>query len=502
MNGILQSNLLNMRITFVYPDLATDDPTYTGYFHHGIASLSAVLKKAGHRTSLIQLLKKISEEEFQEKVKALNPDLIGFSSTAHVFPFVKKYAKAAKKVTSAPIICGGVHPTVCPEEVIKDESIDMICRGEGDLAMVELCQKMESGQPIENVKNIWLKKGERIFRNELRALITNLDELPFPDREIYDYPLLNLEKRGIGTFMFSRGCPYQCTFCCESTLRKLYSNSQYYHRTRSPRTVIAEIKETVKKYPFIKFVRFDDDLLFVRKDWVKEFVPLYKKEINLPFSSDIRVNLMTENLLSLLKEAGGYLLRIGVESGDDFILKEVLNKGITVEQIKKAFKTARQKGFKTQAYNMVGLPGEGPKEILETIKLNAEINPNLSVVSIFYPYKGTFLYELCVQKRYLKEEDAEVPQNYYSYSVLSLPTIGREQISFFFHYFHLLKKFYSFLFKIPFSRPLVFLADKILSFRYAPELINAIFNPLRVMKRKVFKILKKEVKQDTEAISK
>jgi len=106
LNGILQSNLLNMRITFVYPDLATDDPTYTGYFHHGIASLSAVLKKAGHRTSLIQLLKKISEEEFQEKVKALNPDLIGFSSTAHVFPFVKKYAKAAKKVTSAPIICG------------------------------------------------------------------------------------------------------------------------------------------------------------------------------------------------------------------------------------------------------------------------------------------------------------------------------------------------------------------------------------------------------------
>ncbi|MDO8436427.1 MAG: radical SAM protein [bacterium] len=489
-----------MRITFVYLDLAATDPTYTGYFCHGIAALSAILKKAGHKTSLIQLTKAIPEEEFQEKVRVLNPDLIGFSSTAHVFPFVIKYAKAAKKAIDVPIICGGVHPTICPEEVIKDENIDMICRGEGDLAMEELCQKMESGQSIEAVKNIWSKKRNKIFKNELRPLITNLDELPYPDREIFDYANLNLEKRGVGTFMFSRGCPYQCTFCCESTLRKLYLNSQTYYRFRSPRSVVFEIKETIGKYPFIKFIRLDDDLLFARMDWVKEFVPLYKKEINLPFSSDIRVNLMTEELLHLLREAGGHLLRVGVESGDNFILKEILNKGITVKQIKRAFKTAKEKGFKVQAYNMIGLPGEGPKEILETIKLNAEIKADLSVVSIFYPYKGTNLYELCLKKGYFKEKDAELPKNYYSYSVLSLPTIRREQISFFFNYFHLLKKFYSYLFKIPFSRSLIFLAGKTLSFRYAPELISAIFNPLRITKRKVFKILKKEVRQDTEAI--
>ncbi len=490
-----------MRVTFVYPDLATDEPTYTGYFHHGIASLSAILKKAGYLTNLIQFTKEISEEEFQRKVKASNPDLIGFSSTAHVFSFVKKYAKAAKKIKNVSVICGGVHPTVCPEEVIEDENIDIICRGEGDLAIVELCQKMENGQPIEDIKNLWVKKRGNIFKNELRPLITNLDELPYPDREIFDYSNLNLEKRGVGTFMFSRGCPYYCTFCCESTLRGLYPDPRCYHRIRSPRSVIAEIKEVIGKYPFIKFIRLDDDLLFARLDWVREFVPLYKKEIGLPFSSDMRVNLMTEELLPLLREAGGHLLRVGVESGDDFILKEVLKKGITVRQIRKAFKTAREEGFKTQAYNMVGLPGEGPGEILKTIKLNAEIKADLSVVSIFYPYKGTQLYNLCLEKDYLKKEDAEVPKNYYSRSVLFLPTIRKEQVSFFFRYFHLLKRIYGFLFKLPFSGPLVFLADRVFSFRYAPEgLMNAIFNPLKMAKRKILKILKKEKKQDTEVI--
>lgn len=491
-----------MRITFIYTDLATDDPTYTGYFHHGIAALSAILKKAGHQTNLIQFTKEILEEEFQRKVKALNPDLIGFSSTAHVFPFVKKYAKAVKRIKNIPVICGGVHPTVCPEEVIEDENIDIICRGEGDLAMIELCQKMENGQSIKDIKNLWVKKGGNIFKNELRSLVTNLDELPFPDREIFDYPNLNLEKKGIGTFMFSRGCPYQCTFCCESTLRKLYPDPQHYHRIRSPQSIVAEIKEVIKKYSFIKFIRLDDDLLFARLDWLREFVPLYKKEVGLSFSSDIRVSLMTEEILSLLKQAGAHLLKVGVESGNDYILKEILNKGITVEQTKKAFITARKKKIKAQAYNMIGLPEEGPKEILETIKLNAEIKADLSVVSIFYPYKGTYLYDFCVKKRYFKEEYAELPKNYYSHSVLTLPTIRKKQVSFFFQYFHFIKKIYSFLFKLPFSRFSVFLMDKTLSFRYAPELISIILNPLKKIKRKILKIIKKESKQDTELFSK
>jgi radical SAM superfamily enzyme YgiQ (UPF0313 family) len=255
-----------MHITFIYLDFSSDDPNYTGYFVHGLAALSAILKKHGYRVSLIQITKEIPAEEFQRRIKILNPDLVGFTSTTHIFPFVRKYAAITKKITKVPIICGGVHPTICPEDVLRDKNIDMICRGECDAAIVELCQKLEKGEDIKKIDNIWVKEKNQIFKNPIRPLISNLDNLPFPDREIFDYPQLNLEKQGIGTFMLSRGCPYQCAFCSESTLRKLYPNPNNYFRFRSPRSSVEEIKTVISKYPFIKFIRFDDDLLFANKE--------------------------------------------------------------------------------------------------------------------------------------------------------------------------------------------------------------------------------------------
>ncbi len=496
-NGV---NYKKMRITFIYLDLAADDPSYSGYFYHGIAYLSAVLKKAGFETNLIQLTKEVSSAEFRERIKALKPDLIGFSATSHMFPLVQKYTAAAKESAPVPIICGGVHATLCPEEALADKNIDMICRGEGELALLELCQKMEKREPIENIENIWVKKNGKICRNRIRPVITDLNFLPFPDREIFDYPNLNLEKRGVATFMPSRGCPFQCSFCCEHTFRKLYPNPQNYIRFRSPQLTIDEIKKTIKKYPSIKFVRFDDDLLFVNKKWIKEFVELYKKEIKLPFSADMRIDMASEELFSLLKEAGAHLFRFGVESGNDYILREVLNKGITTAQIKKAFKIAREKGIKAQAYNMVGVPYEGPKEILDTIKLNAQIEPDISVVSIFYPYRGTRLYETCLEKVFLKEQDLKkIPKNYYSYSVLSLPTIRRKQIKFFYRYFHPLKSFYRLLYRKFYFQPLIFLADKFFSFRYIPEIAKITLDPLDssiILSRKIFRSKKSF---DTEA---
>ncbi len=489
-----------MRITFVYLDLASDDPAYSGYFYHGIAYLSAVLKKAGYQTSLIQLTKEIPVAEFQERIKTLNPDLICFSSTSHMFSLVQKYAAAAKEITEVPIMCGGIHPTICPEEVLEDKNIDMICRGEGETAILELCQKIEKNEPIENIESIWFKKEGERFKNKIRPCLSDINQLPFPDREIFDYPNLNLEKRGVGTFMFSRGCPFQCTFCCESALRKLYPNPQNYIRFRSPQLAIAELKETIKKYPFIKFIRFDDDLLFVNKEWVKEFAKFYKKEIGLPFSADMRVDIADDELFSILKEAGAHLFRFGVESGNDYILKEVLMKGITITQTKKAFRLSREKGIKAQAYNMIGVPCEGAKEILDTIKLNAQIEPDISVVSIFYPYKGTRLYKFCIEKGFLDEEKGKIPRNYYSYSVLSLPTIRREQIEFFYQYFHLLRSFYHLLYKKPYFQPLIFLADNFLSFKYVPEIAKITSDPLRAATRLLRQRFHSEKAFDTESI--
>ncbi len=361
---------------------------------------------------------------------------------------------------------------------------------------------MDKREPIETIENIWIKKSGKIYKNKIRPVITDLDSVPFPDREIFDYPNLNLEKKGIATSMPSRGCPFQCSFCCENTFRKLYPNSENYVRFRSPRSTITEIKETIKKYPFIKFIRFDDDLLFVNRKWAKEFIELYKKEIALPFSTDMRVDIADEEIFALLKVAGAHLFRFGVESGNDYILKKVLNKGITSDETKKAFKLAEEKGIKAQAYNMIGTPYEGAKEILDTIKLNAQIEPDISVVSIFFPYRGTHLYEVCVQEGFLKEEDIKnIPKNYYSYSILTLPSIRRQQILFFYRYFSILKLLYRLLYKKPCFSSLIFLTDKALTFKYFPEIVKVTLDPIRSAIRLLKKRTRLEKNFDTESIN-
>lgn len=501
-----------MHITFVYINNSVDSPNFRysfQYVHFGIAYLSAVLKRAGYKTSLIHIRKEISPSEFQKKIKVLNPDLLAFTSLTSNFSFVKKYAAAAKEITNIPIICGGVHPTLAPEEVIDNNDIDMICIGEGEMAFLELCQKMEKGETIENIESIWVKKNGKIYKNKIRPCITNLNELPMPDREIFDLPVVSYkknttanfivsnEKNTTASFIFSRGCPYSCAFCSEPALRKIYPNRQDYVRSRSPQLAVAEIKEVVKKYPFIRAINIDDSVFPIKKEWLKEFVPIYQKEMNLPILSVlIRVDLIDDEILDLFKKINVRLLKIGVESGNDFTLKETLNKKTTVNQIRNVFKIVKEKGFQTLSYNMINLPFEGAKEILNTIKLNAQIYPDFVITVLFYPFKGSFLYEICQQNGFLKENNKS--ENFIwssdfmslskqmSLSPLSLPTIREQQLEFLFYNFHPLVTFYNFLFRIPLSQPLIFIIDRLLSFKYIPEIIRFIPVPIKSNIKKIF----------------
>jgi len=176
-----------MKVTFVYPDLSLAS---RGKFYHGVAFLSAVLREAGHQTSLIHISKPLVDEEFISTVSSESPDLIAFSTTTNMFRTARRYARLVKKNFQLPIICGGIHPTIVPEEVINCPEIDMVCLGEGEFALLELCNKMNGNEEIYSIQNIWVKEYGKIHRNPVRPLIQDLDELPFPDRTIYDYASL------------------------------------------------------------------------------------------------------------------------------------------------------------------------------------------------------------------------------------------------------------------------------------------------------------------------
>jgi radical SAM superfamily enzyme YgiQ (UPF0313 family) len=419
-------------------------------------------------------------------VKKENPELIGFSSTSHMFPFIKKFAFwLVEAKIEVPTICGGIHPTIAPEETIGVEGIDMICLGEGETALAELCRKMERNEEISIIPNLWIKRDGTIIKNPLRPLLDNLDRLPFPDRNIFDYQNLYSEREGRGSFTVARGCPYNCTYCCNHLIRKIYKSKGKPVRFRSVDNVIAEIKEVVEHYQFIKTLIFDDDILFLKREWAEEFAEKYSQEIKLPFICNARANLTDKAMVYLLKRAGCYHVKFGLESGNEYICNEILNRQLSNEDVKKAFALCKKAGLISESFNMVGIPCETPSAILDTVKLNATIAVDKMQVSIYQPYKGTRLADLCKEQSFLVSRDLE--SDFFSPSILKLNTISPSQVLMFRDYFKILVRYYQVLQRLPdrISNIFIRLSDRILSTLLVAKTLNLIGIPLNYLYRKM-----------------
>ncbi|MDO8646828.1 MAG: radical SAM protein, partial [Candidatus Diapherotrites archaeon] len=378
-----------MNVLFIYPNI-------TGQLHSplGITSLSAVLKSAGHETMLFDTTWGYDKEGLFRAIKEFKPKLICFSVRNNDYFFALGIAKEIKRSHAIPIIFGGPQATLNPKRLIAEDCIDFVCIGEGEYALKELAEKLEKKKSTCNIKNVWAKKNGKVFQNQVRSLIQNLDELPFPDWQMLDKR--HLEGKSTFFLIGSRGCPYQCTYCANHAFQKIYQDKGNYVRYKSPKKVIEEIKEA-KKSIKISWVNFDDDTFTLNKKWLKEVCELYKKEINLPFSINGRANTIDLEILQILKDSGCWSISIGLEEGNEKIRNEVLKRNMKTETIIKAFNDAKRLGIKTYAFNMVGLPFETEKTIFETIELNRQCRPDAIQVSIFSPYEGTELHEMCAK---------------------------------------------------------------------------------------------------------
>jgi len=278
-----------MRVVFTYPDLL-EGAAWRGYYYSGIGILAAVLKQAGHEAALLHVTQPTTREAFLERLDTLlppeGPRLIGFSITSNMVPFLRKWSGWIKEAwPDALVVAGGVHPTLVPEETLALPGVDIICVGEGEDAIVELAGALEAGSTPSGIGNLWWKRPDgQIERKPLRPLV-DMDTLPFPDREIYDYANLHHERQGEATMMVSRGCPYACTYCCNEALRGVYRGLGRPVRFRSVPLVIAELQRVLQEYAFIERFVFDDDILPLRRDWFHEFAAAYAAEIGRPFAS-------------------------------------------------------------------------------------------------------------------------------------------------------------------------------------------------------------------------
>jgi len=484
-----------MKVVFVFPDLnvfSRFSSDYSGIFAHGIGCLSAVLKKNGHETSLLHITKEISKEQFLTDIETQKPQLIAFSSLSHQFPYVKQWSAWLRENENIPTICGGVHATVDPDEVINTEGIDMLCRGEGEYALLELCQKMSNNEDVSAIKNLWLKRDSRVIKNEVRPLENNLDELPFTDRKLFNYQSLYDYKIRMLTVLASRGCPFNCSYCCNHQYQKLYPHN--YVRFRSIDNVLLEIEQALSWYSDVEFINFIDDTLCMDKELLAEFCEKFPKRFNLYFHGNSRVNFLDEETFSLLKKGGCERLDVGIESGNMHLRQQILKRNISNEQIARAFELADKFGIKLSAYNMIGCPHETAEMILETIKLNAKVKPYASHNAIFQPYPNTEAYQICVDNNFISEKKVSA---FFKESVLEQPQITKRQILFFSRFFHIIMKFYMFSYCLPqkISAKFTHLIDKailglsrsFIAFKFY-FLFFIIFSPVKTAKLLVMRI--------------
>ncbi|MCK4419909.1 radical SAM protein, partial [Candidatus Aerophobetes bacterium] len=286
-------------------------------------------------------------------------------------------------------------------------------------------EALENKQDITKIKNLWIKKNGRVYRNPARPFIENLDDLPFPDRELFPYQSVIDSDFGTALFMFTRGCPYNCSYCSNDALRRIQEGK--YVRFRSVDGCIQEIKEVISNYK-VKSLYFNDDIFTLNKEFVFEFCEKYKAQIHLPFDINARVETISKGICRELRKAGCRRINIGIESGNPYIRNKVLNRKMSNEQIVSAFSVARQAGLKTKSFNMVGFPYETAQHFQDTVKLNAEIKPDSVILNIFDPYPGTKLGIECGKKGWVdfKKMGKEfVPR---TDTILNLPGFPREKI--------------------------------------------------------------------------
>ncbi len=411
-----------MKILFVYP--VPPSRFQIPRFQQGVGMVSAVLRQAGHETAL-ETVDRFDPAALEAALARRGPDLVALSLTSDFFRLGAEITRWIAREKKLPVVWGGVHPTLAPEESMAVDGVFALCRGEGEEPMQELCAALASGGDPSGILNLWVRTPVGIARNPLRPLLGNLDALPYADRELFDFERL-LSVLPEAEFMGSRGCPHHCAYCVNHALMGMAPGP--YVRYRSVGHLLGEIEAVTRRYPAVRFLGFHDDTFTLRRDWLREFARSYSARFRYPFWCNATARSLVPEVVELLAQAGCYEVRIGVESGDERIRREVLNKNVSGEEIVQAFRRVRRAGMRTYAFNMVGLPTETPATMRETVALNRRARPDSVFCSIFQPYPGTRLYDLCREQGWLTGKSV---QGYFSDdTVLDQPTVGAGAVRF------------------------------------------------------------------------
>jgi radical SAM superfamily enzyme YgiQ (UPF0313 family) len=407
-----------MKIALVYPpfshSIRTTLPEFVkeneGCFPPlGIMYLASFLKshESGCEVLLVDAVaERLDHEGIQRRLASFAPHVVGVSCWTFSLIDSLKVAEGVKKRDPSVVTClGGPHVTIYPRETVSFPAVDFAIAGDGECAFAALIGRLKTGGRFDTVPNLHYKESGAARSSPAVESETDLDALPLPDRSLLPlehYTSLPDGGAKITTMVTSRGCPFRCTFCFQQGTR---------WRHRSVGSIIEEISDCVS-LGIRKIIFFDETFTVNRRRVLELCAELEKRALPVEWSCRSRVDTIDEEMMEAMLRAGCTRISFGVESADDAVLDR-LNKKISIEQARRVFSSARKKRMTTLADFMIGCPGEGREETLETIELAVELDPDYVQFTLLTLFPATPLYgealETGVVERDVWREYAERP---------------------------------------------------------------------------------------------
>lgn len=423
-----------MKILLIDPPFYRFIGYYNRYFPLGLAYLASVLRKVGYEVLIydadynanpskmdltrledsyplyLKSLKDNShpiQQELRSTISDFKPDIIGIAVWTTFAASAFKIASLCKEYDKdIPVVMGGPHISIKGDEVMRIcPDVDFLVRGEGEESFVELARALVEikgcgveGRGIKRLRDIrgisYRWNGE-ILHNLEREFIQDLDEIPFPARDL----LLNKDSynsEDMGLLMTSRGCPYNCSYCATDIWKRKI-------RYRSVDNIIEEIKLVIDAYGTTQFTLKDDTFTINRKRVMEFCDRLIKENIKINWDCNTRVDLVDEDLLRRMKSGGCNGIKVGIETGNERVLK-LINKRTTLPLAKEAARLFEKVGIHWTGYFMMGLPSETKEEVYQTLEFMKELNPDFASLSVYEPFPGTGLFEIGLEKGLVQNE--------------------------------------------------------------------------------------------------
>lgn len=402
-----------------WPSTSSEDNVIYTSFPYLLATAAALLEREGHEVCLVDCVAEgMERNKFVDVVNSFEPALIVMlTATPSYYCDVETRRSLGPEV---PVVAVGVHASATPERHLMD-GFDFVIRGEFEYALVDLMSSMGTHDRMKEIKGLCFHRDKGFHISGFSEPVPNLDDMPFPayhllNMDLYSEPFA--KGRNI-MLMSSRGCPYCCDYCC---VPYFYSHSIY--RKRSPKLVVDEIEQLLKRYKLDE-IYFDDSSITVDKDHLLSLaLEIKSRDLRISWSCMGNVN-VSDEVLEILADSRCRGLKIGIETGNIEVLGQI-SKRITKSDIVRVVRKCQNLGMKVHGTYMIGLPGETAKEAQETIDFMLELSTNTAQIAIATPFPGTRFYEQAKENGWMVTEDWSLFDG--SHAILSYPNFSSEEI--------------------------------------------------------------------------